>query len=124
MKPAGIKSGRFSHLTIPVLIRSDIVDAPRHRNAICFWIGQAMAKIGICHICGLSKELTEEHVPPQAALNSGYFYLATVEQAINTGPEPFREGPRYQGGIRFETLCADCNNRECNRYNRELIRWI
>lgn len=79
---------------------------------------------GICHVCGLQKPLTKEHVPPQAALNDNYYYLATFDQMLEAGPVPLKEGPKHQGGIYFEALCRDCNNHYCNRYNRELIRWI
>ncbi len=80
--------------------------------------------IGICHVCGLKKPLTKEHVPPQAALNKDTFYLGSFEQALDAGPGPVKEGPKYQGGIYFETLCRDCNNSYCNKYNPELISWI
>lgn len=87
-------------------------------------LSRMVETVGICRVCGLEKPLTREHVPPRAALNDDYYYLATFDQMLEAGPEPLKEGPRYQGGIYFEALCKDCNNNYCNRYNRELIRWI
>lgn len=70
---------------------------------------------GICHVCGETKHLTFEHIPPQSSGNT-----APVKQynsdAMLDHPAAFNgdfTGVKYhnsQRGIGGFTLCAECNN--------------
>lgn len=76
---------------------------------------------GNCSICGKYTVLTEEHVPPKGAFNKHSYYL----NALNLD-DPFAEPVKKrlkQGGVRFLTLCAKCNNDTGSWYAKEYIDW-
>ena len=56
---------------------------------------------GKCHICGFHKKLTADHVPNQRSFNSDKYVS-----------EPNDEGFKQimQGGIKYQSLCDNCNN--------------
>ena len=54
---------------------------------------------GFCRICGMEKDLTEDHVPPQKGGNS-------AEVIVSYGSKTLRS----QNGMRFKTICASCNS--------------
>lgn len=81
--------------------------------------------MGRCSVCGETKPLTFEHVPPEAAFNDwpakiyplGQWYL-------------FQQGERaryhqQQRGSGYTSLCAVCNNeRGGDWYVPEFLRWV
>src|SRR5471032_3413838 len=74
------------------------------------WAGFAGKKgPGFCVICGQFGELTRDHVPPQ-----GCAQIANAVLSRLTMEEPSEGQPRntiyIQGGLKFQTLCATCNN--------------
>src|ERR1700683_4630071 len=80
--------------------------------------------IGICRLCGETKPLSFEHVPPRAAYNSfPRFYpeaRALINHRVAGGPVPdFVQEPRGAGAY---TLCGDCNSR-CSRYATHFVEW-
>ena len=71
--------------------------------------------IGVCHICGQTKELTFEHLPPRSTGNKStvkcYDHDDLLE-AYLAGKDPITSC-RYrqsQGGYQLATICSDCNN--------------
>jgi hypothetical protein len=77
-----------------------------------------------CRLCGVTKPLSFEHVPPRGAYNSFPRFRPDTKQFIahkyQGGPAPAMiEEPRGAGAY---TLCEGCNNR-CSRYAREFIEW-
>lgn len=60
-----------------------------------------------CGVCGLSKQMTKAHVPPQCAGNE---MLAKRHRLIVKG-NVVSPGRQAMGGIFFRGLCAGCNTR-------------
>ena len=66
-------------------------------------------KVDKCSICGKMKELTWDHVPPKAVLIKPNTYASTLfwDEGM---PSAKRHMRHYQSGIKYRTVCADCNN--------------
>jgi hypothetical protein len=80
--------------------------------------------VGRCRICGETRQLTREHVPPGAAFNLGRSRLHTVDEWVqrqNDGALP--GGVLKQGGLWAYTLCKPCNDLTGARYADEYRRW-
>ncbi len=75
---------------------------------------------GPCALCGHYAKLTDDHVPPEGAGNfdgwRGLSYMTTI-----SGNDEDIGRRRFPSGIRFKTLCADCNNRLGGREDRALV---
>jgi len=64
---------------------------------------------GPCRICGSTDELTEDHVPPQSAVDIVAVEIdkvTSVFQSASALPKP----PISQNGLKFFTLCGKCNS--------------
>jgi hypothetical protein len=69
----------------------------------------------ICNICQLEKELSEDHVPPQACPPAKNTVISKLFYQM-IGERSFR--PRMsQNGVSYKTICSDCNNKLGNRYD-------
>jgi hypothetical protein len=80
---------------------------------------------GFCNICNSEKDLTWDHVPPQGSstLRSVVMrslfddFMATARHPVRLTTVGEMEPPtptgfrHSQNGVKFRTLCADCNNR-------------
>jgi hypothetical protein len=64
---------------------------------------------GPCALCRTYANLTEDHIPPEAVGNSGN-WIARSYLANAAGDKELLFGREFRGGIRFRTLCAECNN--------------
>ncbi len=63
--------------------------------------------ISECNICGQVKNLTWDHVPPKGILSDPAVYANTVFTQM---PTPTNHMKEYQSGIRYRTICRECNN--------------
>ena len=79
--------------------------------------------IGICHLCGLNRELTFEHVPPKAAFNDKPVVPLDFDTAFKLRPEERPPGPIQQRGMGKYTLCAQCNNNTGLWYGSSFADW-
>jgi hypothetical protein len=72
-----------------------------------------------CNICGLTKKLTADHVPPKSVLES--FHLSISQQFKTTiiGDKP-RKPKKSNNGLRFVTICENCNNKILSQYDSRL----
>lgn len=76
--------------------------------------------VGKCAICGEKKQLSYDHIPPKCCGNSSDSYY------ISFTPEYLGEGMRMtkhkhsQNGIKFLTICNDCNNNLGAKYDKYL----
>jgi len=69
----------------------------------------------ICNICQQEKELSEDHVPPQACPPAKNRVISKLLYEM-TGNRSFR--PRFsQNGVTYETICKACNNKLGNKYD-------
>lgn len=72
--------------------------------------------IGICHICGQTKELSQEHIPPKSSGNCSTvkFYTSNefLADDILSGEKSLadKKYTQSQGGLKLQTLCKSCNN--------------
>lgn len=74
--------------------------------------------IGYCAICQFHSRLTYDHVPPQACGN-------IADYSINDllAKQPKREVS--QGGLKYRTLCSECNNtRLGGQYDPDLVKLV
>lgn len=78
--------------------------------------------ISRCNICGQTRKMTEDHVPPQCCKNTGNIrYYQLFEQFISEPQDNWvykrRDKPRiYQNGAHFHTLCDTCNNQKLGKW--------
>lgn len=61
---------------------------------------------GHCVICGEFDDLTADHVPPKGCIKIADVVLTSLM------PNPTQKGrnPTIQGGVKFRTICGNCNN--------------
>ena len=60
-----------------------------------------------CNICGKLSKLTWDHVPPKALLEKPNVYVNTIGQQL---PSESKYIKHYQSGIKYRTICEECNN--------------
>lgn len=78
--------------------------------------------IGPCHLCGENGELSEEHVPPKRAYNSGTVIVLKKDDAMWLDPGEWpKHGRKQEGGARAFTLCHRCNNNTGSWYAAEFV---
>ena len=65
-------------------------------------------EIDLCNICGKSKRLTWDHVPPKCCNNR---YAIKTNSWMEGIPEESSYAKKYQNGIKFRSLCDECNNK-------------
>jgi hypothetical protein len=82
----------------------------------------------LCNICCELKALTRDHVPPKSALERKNVEIESFGERLanHTGRVSFS-----QSGIRFQTICADCNamlGRDCDpefsKFCSEIREWL
>lgn len=64
---------------------------------------------GPCALCRTYANLTEDHIPPETLGNDGS-WIAHSYLTSAAGDKELIFGREFRGGIRFRTLCRDCNN--------------
>lgn len=81
--------------------------------------------VGRCRICGQTRKLTREHVPPAVVDNKGQYRTFTLDDWFNRGEGQLGlgTGSPGQGGIWGYTLCKSCNDLTGQRYVREFKAW-
>ncbi len=86
------------------------------------YIKQKRGKYGLCNICGKAADLTYDHVPPKAALFNEVNVLAnTIFEGLPTENSHMHH---FQNGIKYRTICADCNNVVLGRNDEYYKRFI
>lgn len=71
-------------------------------------------QIDMCNICGQVKELTWDHVPPKS---SGNCIEINVNPLYKGLPTENNYQKKYQNGIKFRSLCRECNSNLLSRYD-------
>jgi hypothetical protein len=62
----------------------------------------------VCNICRQKKNLTDDHVPPQCCGNNQEISARRIYAEELTAPQV---DARSQNGLKFRTLCKDCNGK-------------
>ncbi|MBA5604240.1 hypothetical protein H3H36_02545 [Duganella sp. FT3S] len=79
---------------------------------------------GFCVICGQFGELTRDHVPPQGCVQITSAVLSRLMMESQR-KEQQHDTIYIQGGLKFQTLCATCNNELLGlRYDPELKHFV
>jgi len=65
-------------------------------------------KVGICNICGNVTNLSWDHVPPKGSIICTDVQILSITNNFLEIPNPPRE--YSQNGMKFRTICANCNN--------------
>lgn len=77
-------------------------------------------KIGKCNICGESKKLSWDHVPPKGAIFYDDVELRSVfNKYVDDCPKIFS-----QNGTKFRSICSDCNNNLGSKFDIEFNDFI
>ncbi len=87
-----------------------IVKPPKARRWPDSFIQPIHGTHGPCALCRRYSKLTDDHIPPESVGNFGR-WEARSYLAASTANQDLLYGRRFNGGVRFRTLCADCNNR-------------
>ena len=64
---------------------------------------------GHCVLCGAFGLLTKDHVPPKGCADITNSVLSRLTMEIEAG-KPVGKSVHIQGGLKFKTICSDCNN--------------
>lgn len=80
--------------------------------------------MGWCRLCGETRPLSKEHIPPRTAGNKGEPTRYTIDDWLNRDTlEHLPGGHRSGGGIWGFTICHDCNHATGGNYGKEYGRW-
>ena len=71
------------------------------------YIKEKRAKIDYCNICGRIGELTWDHVPPKGVTGGRPVIVNTIFSKM---PTPSSHMKKYQSGVKFRSVCQECNN--------------
>lgn len=71
------------------------------------YIKQKRNKTDYCNICGQLADLTWDHVPPKGISHGDSVIANTVFENF---PEPTAYMKKYQSGIKYRSICQNCNN--------------
>lgn len=67
--------------------------------------------VGVCRVCGETKPLTKEHLPPKAAFNKGRGRMPSFGDLLNRDELTIPETGKFvQSGNSGYVLCKECNN--------------
>jgi len=66
-------------------------------------------RIGSCRLCGKLSTLTWDHVPPKACGNAMPTEIQSFADTLSRQPD--KRVQLSQNGLKYRTLCSDCNNR-------------
>lgn len=68
--------------------------------------------VGRCNICGIDKKkLTSDHVPPKGTIKFPRMKLYSLVDFMGAPKFSSAEGRQFQQGVKFRTICEDCNSR-------------
>ena len=66
-------------------------------------------KISVCNLCREVKALSWDHVPPKGGIDIGPVEMETVFE-IMTGDRDKPKLSESQNGVKYRTICSDCNS--------------
>ena len=78
------------------------------------YIKKKRGEMDFCNVCGTYGKMTWDHVPPKAAYNGT---MIKVNTAFSGMPEENAYHKKYQNGIKFRSVCQQCNNVLLSKYD-------
>ena len=79
-----------------------------------------MDKIEKCSICGKITKLSFDHVPPKCCGNNKNLYYISLMPKFIGDERKFVKQRHSQNGIKFQTICNECNNNLGAKYDKDL----
>jgi hypothetical protein len=101
-----------------------IIRPPKPRRWPDPFIEPIYGKRGPCALCGYYSNLTENHVPPEAVGNFDRWNAQSFLTASAAVNRDLYFGRRFSGGLRFRTICAECNNRLGGTRDKAIIAFF
>ena len=86
----------------------DLIEKKRRWEEMNY-IKQKRSQIDKCNICGNIEKLTWDHVPPKAILSEPNTFANTLYSGGQLPSSDFHMR-HYQNGIKYRTVCSNCNN--------------
>jgi len=79
-----------------------------------------------CRLCGITTQLTKEHIPPKKSGNNYRTVHYDIHQWLDNQKLDISHSAnkKQQGGIYGYTLCSDCNSFTGTLYGSEYQKWI
>ncbi len=74
------------------------------------------AKYGPCNICQRNDQLTWDHVPPKGGIGLAAVEMERIFDTFRGKPEKRAVG-LSQNGVKYRTICRDCNGRRLKVYD-------
>lgn len=79
-------------------------------------------KVGLCNICRTTQPLTWDHVPPQGAISiTDIEQRGVLAKLTDIGGE--EQYDISQNGVKYRTVCKQCNEMLGHRYDPSLIKF-
>lgn len=78
-------------------------------------------EIDTCNICGRIDRMTWDHVPPKSAYNN---IPVRANLFANGIPQNNSYVMEYQNGVRYRSVCAECNNAILGKYDVEYVEFV
>jgi hypothetical protein len=78
---------------------------------------------GPCNLCREQRPLSWDHVPPRSSLGPEPVEMATIMQVLCGSPGR-RVVSTSQNGVKYRTLCRDCNTRIGRDYDPALAQFV
>ena len=75
-----------------------------------YYLKNKRDKVCHCNICGSKTALSWDHVPPKGGIELTPVEQETVFQHLVASPEESHKYFESQNGVKFRTICSDCNN--------------
>ena len=101
-----------------------LIIPPRKRLIADPYIAPAPGDWGPCALCKTYSKLTEAHVPPQAVGNTDEWRAKSYMTALTAGNDDVFYPRHFRGGLRFKTLCRDCNSSLGGREDKALANYF
>ena len=102
---------------------ADIIKPGRPRRYPDPYIKPIFGTHGPCALCRTYANLTEDHIPPEAVGNNGS-WIARSYLTNAAGNKELIFGREFRGGIRFRTLCTECNSGLGGREDKALVQFF
>ena len=100
-----------------------IIKPDRRRRYPDPYIAPIFGTRGNCALCRSYGDLTEDHIPPGAVGNDGRWVAHSYHTAAGANRELIF-GREFRSGIRFKTICAECNNKLGGREDKALVNFF
>jgi hypothetical protein len=81
-------------------------------------------RFGVCRICGKSKKLTKEHVPPKSAFNDGEYLQYYMDATNREEHVQWKVKEVIGSGVSLFTLCERCNNKTGRQYGGAYLDFV